>query len=59
MEVEVARRDFCTNENPDPSKWKEVSSAWGLREMDRLGPQNRAGLQHHTLDEHKSAGEVS
>lgn len=50
MEVEVARRDFCTNENPDPSKWKEVSSAWGLREMERLGRQNRAGLQPHTLD---------
>lgn len=31
MEVEVARRDFWTNENPDPSKWKDVSSAWGLR----------------------------
>lgn len=37
MEVEVARRDFWTNENPDPSKWKDVSSAWGLRggETDR------------------------
>lgn len=30
-EVEVALRDFWTNENPDPSKWKDVSSTWGLR----------------------------
>lgn len=30
MEVEVARKDFWTNENPDPSKWKDVSSACGL-----------------------------
>lgn len=25
-EVEVALRDFWTNENPEPSKWKDVSS---------------------------------
>lgn len=25
-EVDVALRDFWTNENPDPSKWKDVSS---------------------------------
>lgn len=34
MEVEVARRDFWTSENPDPSKWKEVSSVCGLTETD-------------------------
>lgn len=35
MEVEVARRDFWTKENPDPSKWKEVSSVCGLRRPER------------------------
>lgn len=32
MEVEVARSDFWTNENPDPSKWNDVSSVWGLKD---------------------------
>lgn len=31
MKVKFARRDFWTNENPDPSKWNDVSSVWGLR----------------------------
>lgn len=30
-EVEVDLRDFWTKENPDPSKWKDVSSTWGLQ----------------------------
>lgn len=30
-EVDVALNDFWTNENPDPSKWKDVSSIWGLQ----------------------------
>lgn len=35
MDVDVARKDFWTNENPDPSKWNDVSSAWGLRSRHR------------------------
>lgn len=35
MDVDVARKDFWTNENPDPSKWKDVSSSWGLRGRQR------------------------
>lgn len=35
IDVDVARKDFWTNENPDPSKWKDVSSAWGLRGRQR------------------------